>query len=52
MATKADFYISLFSILDPQIKEKKNKEGLKKNKKKDISEVVAHSRYISKPSNG
>lgn len=51
MATKADFYIGLFSILDPQIKEKKNKKGLKKNKKKNISKVVAHTRYISKPSN-
>ena len=48
---KADFYINLFSILDPKIKEKKNKKGLKKNKKKNISKVIAHACYISKPSN-
>jgi len=50
-ATKVDFYVSLFSILDPKIKEKKNKKGLKKNKKKNISKVIAHACYISKPSN-
>jgi len=40
---KAGFYIALFSILDPQVKEQQDKKGLKKNKKKNIGEVVAHS---------
>ena len=51
VATKADFYINLFSIFDPQIKKQKNKKGLKKNKKKNIGEIISHSGYIPKPSN-
>ena len=48
---KAKFYVSLFSLLEPQVAKKKNKKGLKKNKKKDIGKVIAHSGYITKPCN-
>jgi len=51
VATKANFYISLFSILEPKKKKQKNKKGLKKNKQKDIGKVVAHSGCIAKPCN-
>ena len=50
-ATQAEFYINLFSILDPQIHKQKNKKRLKKNKQKDIGKVIAHSGYIAKPRN-
>jgi hypothetical protein len=48
---RAKFYINLFSILYPEVKEKQDKKRLKKNKKKDVGEVISHASYIAKPSN-